>query len=155
VTALILAQIPDPHIAPAITANELALVRMNNYIVDGRAVRVVPLDAARARIPYLDRAVFGARHHPLALAVERDACDVGRVAFEGQDGVRVCGFDLVELDGVVASGGEEALVGGDAEAVDLGVGVRDCARADAGEGFPEADCVVVAGWVRSVFCNRS
>jgi hypothetical protein len=39
---------------------------------------------------------------------------------------------------VVAGGGEVALVGRDAEPVDLGVWVWDGARADATEGFPEA-----------------
>jgi hypothetical protein len=146
VTALVLAEVPDAHVAPAVAANELALVRMDDYIIHRCAVRVVALDAACARVPYLDSAVLGARYHPLALAVERNAGDVGRVAFEGQDGIGICGLDLVELDGVVAGGGEEALVGGDAEAVDLRIGVRDRAGADAGEGFPEADRVVVASW---------
>lgn len=45
---------------------------------------------------------------------------------------------------MVARRGEVALVGGYAEAVDLGVGVLDCAGADPGEGFPESDCVVVS-----------
>lgn len=104
---------------------------MNNDIINRDAVSVIPLHAARTGIPDLHGAVLGARHHPLALAVERNACDVGCVAFEGEYRIRVCGFDLVELDCVVAGGGEEALVGRDAEAVDLGVWVRDGAGADA------------------------
>ena len=142
--ALVLAQVPDPHITPAITANELALIGVNDDVVDGRAMGVVTLDTARPRIPDLDGAILGARHHPLALAVERDARDVGRVAFKREHGIGVGRLDLVEFDRVVAGGGEEALVGGDAEPVYLRVGVRNCAGADAGEGFPEAYCVVVA-----------
>lgn len=57
--------------------------------------------------------------------MEGDAGDVRRVAFESKDGVRVRGLDLIELDGMVAGGGEEALVGRDAEAVDLGIGMGD------------------------------
>ncbi len=70
--------------------------------------------------------------------MERDARDVGRVPVKGEDGVGVGRLDVVELDGVVAGGGEVALVGRDAEPVDLRVGVGDGAGADAGEGFPEA-----------------
>jgi hypothetical protein len=70
--------------------------------------------------------------------VESHACDVGGVTVEGENGVGVGGFDVVELDGVVAGGGEIALVGGDAEAVDLRVRVWDCTGADAAKGFPEA-----------------
>ena len=70
--------------------------------------------------------------------MEGDAGDVVSVALEGQDWIGVRGFDVVELDVGVGGGGEETLVGGDAEAVDLGVGVLDCAGADAGEGFPES-----------------
>jgi hypothetical protein len=112
------------------------------------AVRVVALDGALARVPDLDGAVLGARHHPLALAVEGDARDVVRVALECENGVRVRRFDVVEFDRVVAGGCQVAFVGGDAKAIDLGVRVWNCARADAGERFPEA-------WAKSlVRCAR-
>jgi hypothetical protein len=52
---LILAQIPNPHIASAITTNQLALIRMDDHIIDGNAMHVVPLHAARPRIPYLSK----------------------------------------------------------------------------------------------------
>jgi hypothetical protein len=57
--------------------------------------------------------------------VEGDAGDVARVAFECEQRVGVGGLDVEELDGMVACGGEVALVGGDAEAVDLGVWMLD------------------------------
>lgn len=97
--------------------------------------------------------------------MECDARDIRRVALECEHGVRVRALDLVELYGVVAGCGEEAFVRGDAEAVDLRVGMRDGSRADAGEGLPEAersarsvqiaqtcvpDCVVVARFGKSV-----
>ena len=57
--------------------------------------------------------------------MERDTGDVGGVTVEGEDRIRVRGFDVVKLDRVVTGGGEVSLVGRDAKAVDLGVGVRD------------------------------
>ena len=45
---------------------------------------------------------------------------------------------------MIASCGEEALVGGDAEAVYLGVGMLDSAGADARESFPEPNRVVIS-----------
>lgn len=141
--ALVLPQIPNPYVAPSIARNQLPLIRMNDDVVNRGAMQIIALDTARARIPDLHRAVLGARHHPLPLAVERDAGDVARVAVEGEYGVGVRGADVVKLDIVVSGGGEIALVGGDAETIDLGVRVLDCAGADAGKGFPEADRVVV------------
>jgi hypothetical protein len=44
---------------------------------------------------------------------------------------------------VMACCGQEALVGGYAEPVHLTVRVLNCARADARQSFPEADCVVI------------
>lgn len=63
--------------------------------------------------------------------MEGDARDVAGVAFEGQYRVGVGRFDVVELDVAVACRGEKALVGGDAEAVYLAVGVLDSTGADA------------------------
>jgi hypothetical protein len=51
--------------------------------------------------------------------VECDAGDVGCVAVESENSVRIRRLDIVQLDGMVARGGEVALVGGDAEAIDL------------------------------------
>lgn len=144
VAALVLAQIPDPDIAAPVAANQLALVRMDHHVVHGHAVRVVPLHIAAACVPDLDCAVLGAGHQPLGLDVECDAGDVGRVPVEGQDGVWVGRLDVVELDRVVAGGGEVALVRRDAEAVHLRVGVGDGAGADAAEGFPEPDSMIIA-----------
>lgn len=69
--------------------------------------------------------------------MEGDARDVAGVALKDEQWRRVGRPDVEELDVVVARGGEEALVGRDAEAVDLRVRVLDGAGADAGEGFPE------------------
>jgi hypothetical protein len=43
--------------------------------------------------------------------VKCDSCDVSSVAFESEDCGRVGGLDIVELDFLVAGGGEKALVG--------------------------------------------
>jgi hypothetical protein len=138
VRALILAQIPDANIPSTITTNQLPLIRMDDHIIDRNTVRVVPLHVAAARIPDLDGAVFGRSHQPLGLAVERYAGDVARVAVEREDGIGVCGFDVVELDGVVAGSREVAFVGRDAETVYLGIGMGDGAGADARKSLPEA-----------------
>lgn len=70
--------------------------------------------------------------------MEGNAGNVVGVTFEGKNCGRVGGFYVVEFYGVVASGGEVAFVGTDAEAVDLAVWMWDCSAADAGEGFPES-----------------
>lgn len=137
VAAIVLGEIPDLDTAGAVAADDLALVGVDDDIVGGAAVIVAALDGAGARLPDLDGAVLGAGHHPLTLAVEGDAGDVARVALEGQQRVGVGALDVEQLDGVVAGGREEALVGRDAQAVDLGVWVLNGARADAGESLPE------------------
>jgi hypothetical protein len=52
--ALVLAEIPDPHISAAVAGNELSLVWMNDDVVDRYAVGVVPLDVATSSVPDLD-----------------------------------------------------------------------------------------------------
>jgi hypothetical protein len=138
VAALVLTQVPDAHVPASVTANQLALVRMDHHVVDRHAVGVVPLHVSAPCVPYLNRPVLGAGHEPLGLAVECDARDVGRVPVKGEDGIRVGRLDVVELDRVVARGGQVALVGRDAQAVHLRVGVGDGAGADAAEGLPKA-----------------
>lgn len=75
-----------------------------------------------------------------------DARNIRRMPVEGKDCVGVCGFDIIEFDGVVPCGSEVAFVGRNAEAVDLRVGVGDCTGADAAEGFPEAAVLVSVRW---------
>jgi hypothetical protein len=57
--------------------------------------------------------------------VEGNARDVARVALKCEERIGIRRLDVVQLDRMVAGGGEEALVGGDAQSVDLGVGVLD------------------------------
>lgn len=143
--ALVLAQIPDADVAAAITGNELSLVGMNDDVVDGMVVIVIALNAGGPGVPDLDGAVLGAGHHPLALAVKSDPGDIGGVTVKSQHRVRIGGTDVVEFDVLIAGRSEPALVGGDAQSIDLRVWVLDGARADSGEGFPEADGMVVTG----------
>lgn len=70
VRTLVLRQVPDPHVAASVAADEFALVGVDDYVVYGDAVAVVALDVAASRVPDLDGAVFGTRHHPFAFAVE-------------------------------------------------------------------------------------
>ena len=112
--AVILCQVPDAHAACSVAADDLALVRVDHDVVGGTAVVIAPLNRAGARLPYLHRPILGARDHPLPLAMEGDAGDVARVALERKQRIRVRRLDVVELYGVVARGGEEALVRRDA-----------------------------------------
>lgn len=152
--AFVLSQIPYSHIAPAVATYQLPLVGMYNHIIDRAIVMVYPLYATRSRVPYLDRAVFRTRDHPFALAVKGYACDIPSVAVEGEEGIGVRGADVVEFDIVVAGSSEVALVGRDAEAIDLRVWVLNCPGAYAGEGFPKADGVVVASCDEFRQCRR-
>lgn len=144
--AIVLRQIPDPHATAPIAANNLSLVRVDHDVVDRGPMVVVPLDRPAPRLPDLDGAVLGRRHHPLSLAVEGHARHVSRVTLEGEHGVGVRRLDVVELNGVVARRGEVALVGGDAEPVDLRFGVLDRAGADTREGLPEPASSSVSSW---------
>ena len=97
-----LAQIPHAHNARAIATNQLALIGMDDDIVDGRAMHIIALQTARPRIPDFHRPILGTRHHPFSLAVERDAGDVVGVALKCHDGVWVGRFDVVQFDIIVA-----------------------------------------------------
>lgn len=110
--ALVLSQVPDPHITAAIATDELALVRVDDNVVDREAagVGVVPLHRCRARIPDLDRTVLGAGDEPFALAMPAHARHVARVALEREHRVRVRVLDVVQLDRVTARRGQEALI---------------------------------------------
>ena len=72
------------------------------------------------------------------------ARDVSLVTVKGQKRVRVGGADVVEFDIGAAGGSEPALVGRDAETVNLRVGMLDRPRTDSGQSFPEADRMVIA-----------
>lgn len=114
VGARVFGQIPYPYAAGPVATDDLALVRMDDDVIGRRAVAVAALDGARPRFPDLDRPVLRARHHPFALAVERHARDVARVALERQQRVRVGRLDVIKLHRVVPGRSEKAFVGRDA-----------------------------------------
>jgi hypothetical protein len=58
VRTLILSKIPYAHITPTVTADQLALIRVNDHIVDGNTMGIIPLHIPGARIPDLDRAIL-------------------------------------------------------------------------------------------------
>jgi hypothetical protein len=99
---------------------------------------IASLDRATPSLPDLDCAIFRACDHPFSLAVECDARHVATVTLKSEEGIWICGFDVVEFDRVMASRSEEALVGRDAEAIDLRIRMLYRSRADAREGFPKA-----------------
>lgn len=135
--AAVLCQVPDSDTPTMITADDLALVWVDNHIIDWRVVVVAALNGAGASFPDFHGPILGASNHPFPLAVECNAGDVVGVAFKCQDRVWVRGFDIVELDAVVACGGKKALVRRDTEAVDLGVRMLDSTRAYSGKSLPE------------------
>jgi hypothetical protein len=138
VRAFILPEIPDPDVAAPVTADQFALVWMDDHIVHWYAVRVVALNVPRSGIPDLDCAVFRGGNKPLALAVECDAGNVTSVTVKGEDRVGVRRLDIVELDRVMTGGGKVAFIGRDTQAVDLRVWVWDGARAYSRQCLPEA-----------------
>jgi hypothetical protein len=121
VRTIVFSQIPYPDTASAITANDLALIGMDNYIVHRTAVGITSLDRTTPSFPDLDCAILRACDHPFSLAVKCDSRNVSSVTFECEERIRVRGFDVVEFHGMVTRSCEKALVGGDTEPVDLRV----------------------------------
>lgn len=136
--AVVLSEVPDPNIAAAIAANDLALVWVYDNIVDRTAMIVASLDSPTAGLPDLNGAILRAGHHPFSFTVEGYARDISSVALKGQQGIGVGGLDIVELDSMVARCCEETLVWGYTQAIDLGIRVLNGSGADTRERLPEA-----------------
>ncbi len=51
--------------------------------------------------------------------MKRDARNIASMTFESEEGVRVRGLDIVELDTVVTRGSQESIVRRDTKAIDL------------------------------------
>jgi hypothetical protein len=58
VRAFVLSKIPDSHVPAAIAADQLALIGVDNHIIDWSAMGVVALHTASPCVPDLDRAVL-------------------------------------------------------------------------------------------------
>lgn len=84
-----LAQVPDTDHTGVVTTDELALVRMNDHIIDRSPVNVIPLQATSTGIPNLHGSILRASDHPFSLAVECHAGDVVRVTFKGNNGIGI------------------------------------------------------------------
>jgi hypothetical protein len=82
--------------------------------------------------------IFTACDHPFAFAVERHTSNVVGMALERENGGWICRFDVEEFYGVVSRGSKESLVRRYAEAIHLGVRMRDRATADTTQGLPES-----------------
>lgn len=109
-TALVLAQIPNPHITSSITADQFSLVRVNNDIVYWHAVGVISLNVATSSVPNLDGSIFRTSDEPFRFAVKCYAGNVGCVSVESQDRIGVRRFDIVKLDSMVSCGGKVSFV---------------------------------------------
>lgn len=138
VRALVLTQVPDANISSTVTADQLALIWMDNHIIDRNAVCVISLYVPAPGVPDLDGPILARRDEPLGLAVECDARDIRRMSVKDEDSIWVGGFDIVELDRVVAGGGEVAFVGRYGQTIDLRIRVWNGTGADTRKRLPEA-----------------
>jgi hypothetical protein len=137
VRAVVLGEVPNTNTARFVTRNNFALVGVDNNIIDWVSVAVGTLNSATAGFPDLHTAILRACDHPLSLAVECNARDIVRVTFKGEESIGVGRLDIVEFDIVAARSSQESLVGRDAEAIDLRVGVLNGTGANTRESFPE------------------
>ena len=62
----IFTQVPYFHTARLVAADQLALIGVDDNVVDGGFVFVFTLNACRARVPYSDSVVLGACDEPFA-----------------------------------------------------------------------------------------
>lgn len=108
--AVVLCQIPYAHTSSTITADDLALVGVDNNIIDRRAMGIASLNRTTSCLPDLHRAIFRACDHPFALAMKCNTSNIASMTFERKQRVRVCRFDIVKLDAVVAGSSKEPFV---------------------------------------------
>jgi hypothetical protein len=57
---------------------------MDHNVIRRAAMVIASLNRSGPRLPDLDRAVFGASHHPFSLAVKGDTSDITGMTLEGQ-----------------------------------------------------------------------
>lgn len=114
VRAFVLTQIPYAHISPTVTADKLALIGVDDHIVNRNTMGIVPLHIPAPRIPDLNGTILRRSHQPLRFAMKRNAGDITSMPVKRKDGIRVRRLDIVELDSVVARSGEVAFVRRDA-----------------------------------------
>lgn len=145
--AIVLSQIPDTNTSTTVARDDLALVWMNDNILDWATMRVATLNGTSTSLPDFDSAILRACNHPFSLTVERNTSDISSMAFEGEKWVRVGGLDIIQLDSMMTSGGQELLVRRDRETIDLRVRVLNSARADTRQSLPEADDVSFRQWL--------
>lgn len=131
-------KIPDADCSVGIAADEFALVRMDDDIIDSSFVHVIALLAACARVPDFHSPILRAGDHPLSFAMESNTGDISAMALKGHHRVGVGGLDVEQFDMMTSRCGKEALVGGDTKTVHLRLGMLDVAGANSGEGLPKA-----------------
>jgi hypothetical protein len=88
--AVVLSKVPDTNTSSAITADDLALVGMNDYIIDWTSVRIASLNSSTSSLPNLDGTILGACNHPLSFTMKRDTSYVSSMSLEGKKRVGVC-----------------------------------------------------------------
>jgi hypothetical protein len=81
--AVVFRKVPDPNTSSAITADDLALVGVNDHIVYRAAMGIASLNGPTSRLPDLHSTILGARNHPFPLAVERNPSYISGMSLEG------------------------------------------------------------------------
>ena len=135
----ILTQVPYFDITTSITTDQFTLVGMNDDIIDGKSMNVIPLYVRRSSIPDLDRPILGTGDHPFPFAMESDSRDIPAMTFERAHRIRVGILDVEQLHRMTSGGGKVSFVRGDAKSIYLGIRMLNRSRADARECFPETE----------------
>jgi len=105
VGAVVLCKIPNTNTTTTITADNLALIRVDDNVVDCATVGIATLNRAATGLPDLNSTILGTSNHPFSLAVECYTRNVTSMALEGEERVGVGRFDVVKLDSMMACSG--------------------------------------------------
>lgn len=92
-----LTKVPNADHTRMVTTDELALIGVNDHIIDRSSVNVITLQATRTSVPNLHSPIFRAGNHPFPFTVKRNSGNVVGVTFKRDHRVRVGRFDIEEL----------------------------------------------------------
>lgn len=125
--AFVLSEVPNADISTTIAGDQFSLVGVDDNIINWNSVRVVALNMSTSCIPDLDCScrvsvyskqngcngeptVFRRSDHPFSFAVESHTGYITGVALKGEHCSGIRGFDIIQFDGMMPGGSQEALV---------------------------------------------
>jgi hypothetical protein len=88
--AIVLSKIPDTNTSSTITADNFALVRVDDYIIYWAAVGIASLNSSTSSLPNLHGTILRTCNHPFSFAMERNASYISGMSFEGEKRIGVC-----------------------------------------------------------------